>query len=708
MASLTGQAKVLLRIALRNLLAGRAKTLIIGAIVLLGTVVVVAGSSLVESVDRGMRSSIQGSLGGHLQVYQASSRDDLELYGGMRGESQLEPIEDFARVKDVLGKVPNVKTVVPMGIDQALVATGNQFDVVLERIREDVRRLEAGDRDPELWRRYQAKVSHLKRMTQLLREELSAARAVVDESLLRDRAREAADLGRAAAEPFWTDFERDRLGNLEFLENRIAPQSLDGGMTFVRYAGTDLDAFMKAFDRVYVVEGVPVPRGQRGILLGKWYAEEYLKLKTARRLDKIKDAREAQRRRISGDEELSRWVKENATQLRDILLQLDPIQAAEASARLRRALPSGEQDLARLLVQLFQTSDADFDRHYRIFYDELAPLLQLYTIRVGDTITIKAPSKSGYFNAVNVKVYGFVQFRGLEKSGIAGIMSLLDLMTWRDLYGYLTREKSQEIQALKAASGARAVSRERAEEELFGGGAAAVEPGRAGRIDEGAVFAALVRPKKDEDLLRRVYAQEEVDRGVALNAALILEDPSRLRATLAAVDRASRDAGLGLKVVDWQKASGLVGQSVTLFRIVLYTAILIIFAVALVIINNAMVMATLQRVKEIGTMRAIGAQKRFVTWMVLVETAVIALIFGVLGAGLGAGVVGLIRVAGGIPATNDQLYFFFSGPALLPTLGTTSLGVSLAIVLVVSVLSGFYPALIAMRVAPVEAMATDD
>src|SRR5690242_2866712 len=112
--SARGEAKVLLRIATRNLLASRAKTLIIGGIILLGTVLVVVGSCLLDSVDRGMRSSIQGSLGGHLQVYAARSRDDLALYGGMMGESDLEPIEDFARVKRVLEAVPNVRTVVPM------------------------------------------------------------------------------------------------------------------------------------------------------------------------------------------------------------------------------------------------------------------------------------------------------------------------------------------------------------------------------------------------------------------------------------------------------------------------------------------------------------------------------------------------------------------------------------------------------------------
>jgi ABC-type lipoprotein release transport system permease subunit len=703
-----GKIRILLRIAFRNLFAGRAKTLIIGAILLLGTILVVAGSSLVESVDRGMRSSIQGSLGGHLQVYAARSKDDLALYGGMGREPLLEPIVDFARVKEVLSRVPNVKRVVPMGIDQALVATGNQMDVALEKVRADVRRLESGDRDPELLARYQAHKAHVRRMVTLLWDELRAARALADEQLLRDRKQNNEDLTRASSDAFWAGFEEDRLGNLEFLENRIAPQAMDGAMTYVRYVGTDLDAFMEAFDRAYVVEGQRVPKGQRGILLGKWYAEEYLKLKTARRLDKIKDARDYQRRTIAKDEELSRWVKENTTQLREIQLQLDPIQAEEAASRLRQALPSQERDLGKLLVQLLSTTDQDFDRKYRIYYDQLGPLLQLYSIRLGDTITIKAASRSGYFNAVNVKVYGFVHFRGLEKSRLAGVMSLLDLMTWRDLYGYLSREQADEIRALRAASGAREVSRETAETELFGGGGPAVETARSARIDEAAVLASIAGSKKSDGLESRVYGQQEIDRGVALNAALILKDPSRLRQTAADVRRAQQEAGLDLKVVDWQTASGIVGQSVTLFRVVLYTAVLIIFAVALVIINNAMVMATLQRVKEIGTMRAIGAQRRFVTAMLLVETSAVSLFFGAAGAALGAAVVWLIRAVGGIPAGNDQLYFFFSGPALLPTLGTTSVAVSLVLVLVVSVLSGFYPAIIAMRVTPVEAMATDD
>ncbi|MFL5264638.1 MAG: hypothetical protein ACJ79L_19740, partial [Anaeromyxobacteraceae bacterium] len=442
MATRGGATALLVRIAFRNLLAAKAKSLIVGGIILVGALLVVVGSSLVDTVDEGMRGSIQGSLAGGLQIYSARSRDDLALYGGMMGESQLEPIEDFAALKRIVEGVPNVKGVVPMGIDQAVVSTGNDFDVALERLRALVRAREAGDRSPDTDARYAAKKAHVHRMATLLDEELAQASAVADAKLLAERARGREDLAVAKGDAFWRRFDEDPLAALEFLENRIAPQALSGGFTFIRYAGTDLDAYQRSFDRLRIVEGTPVPKGQRGILVGKLYAEDWLKLKTARRLDKIRDALHIQKKRIAKDEELQRWVKENQAATREILLQLDPIGAEVATVRLQKALGSTRTDLHDLLVELFTADDATFDRRYAIFYDELAPLLQLYMVRVGDTITIKAPSKSGYMSSVNVKVYGFAEFRGLEKSALAGIMSLMDIVSWRDLYGYLTAEKA--------------------------------------------------------------------------------------------------------------------------------------------------------------------------------------------------------------------------------------------------------------------------
>ena len=243
---------------------------------------------------------------------------------------------------------------------------------------------------------------------------------------------------------------------------------------------------------------------------------------------------------------------------------------------------------------------------------------------------------------------------------------------------------------------------------VWGAGSASLQGGdtRQTRIDESKLL--IGQRLKPDDLTSRVYSQSEIEHGVALNAAIILDDPSRLKRTQRDVQRASDEAKLGLKVLDWETASGVVGQFVIMLRIVLLVALVIFFVIALVIINNAMVMATLQRVKEIGTMRAIGAQRRFVLTMLLVETISIGLLFGLLGAGLGGLVVLVVRAMGGVPATTDMLNFLFAGPALMPTLGVSSVGVSLCVVVVVSVLSGLYPALLAMRVTPVEAMATEE
>ena len=704
------QGRILLEMAMRNLVASRVRTLVVGGIVALGVVVVVLGSSLLDSIDAGMTRSIQDSLGGHVQLYNAASRDPLALYGGTMGESVLEPIEDFAGLKASALSVPGVKQVVPMGIDQAMVSMGNVFDVALERLRADVRRrLEQGApaEDPE----YEAHKAHLRRMATLLQQELRQAREIADETagVYKDRKADFDALELAVKGGFWEQFDRDPLASLEFLENRVAPLSMDGGFTFIRYVGTDPEAFQKAFPGAQVVEGSAIPQGQRGALLGKLYAEEWLKLRAARRLDKIKEARELHGRKIARDEELQRWVKENTGQTRDILLQLDPARTREAARRLQAALGTQEADPARLVSALLDTDDANFDERYRIFYAELAPLLQLYSVKVGDFITIKAPSRSGYVNSVNVPVYGFVEFRGLERSALAGMMSVLDVHSWRDLYGYLTPERAAEIRKLKDRAGATMVAREDAEAALFGeAGPVSVQPAAPRAIDESTLLAGAGGKQSRQDLFQRRYTQAETDAGVALNAAVILDDPRAIAATMPRLVEAAGRAGMKVKAVTWLEAAGIVGQSMGLLRMVLYLAVLIIFAVALVIINNAMVMATLQRVKEIGTMRAIGAQRRFVLVLVVVEVVTTGLVFGGMGAALGILIVHAVGWAGGIAATNDTMYFLFSGPALIPRLGTASLVTSVVIVFLVSILSALYPAVLAMRVTPLEAMQSDE
>jgi ABC-type lipoprotein release transport system permease subunit len=194
---------------------------------------------------------------------------------------------------------------------------------------------------------------------------------------------------------------------------------------------------------------------------------------------------------------------------------------------------------------------------------------------------------------------------------------------------------------------------------------------------------------------------------LALNAAVLFDDPSRGDDTITALRAKIAEEGLALDVVDWQRAAGLVGQIITVLEVILVVAIGIIFLVALVILNNTMVMTTLDRTTEIGTLRAIGAPKAFVISMFMVETLVLALIAGALGAAVGVGFVLWLGHVG-VPAVADIMVLLFAGKRLYPEVGVDNALMGAGVVVVVAVLSTLYPAFLASRVPPVVAMQGKD
>jgi ABC-type lipoprotein release transport system permease subunit len=103
----------------------------------------------------------------------------------------------------------------------------------------------------------------------------------------------------------------------------------------------------------------------------------------------------------------------------------------------------------------------------------------------------------------------------------------------------------------------------------------------------------------------------------------------------------------------------------------------------------------------------VGAQRPFVFGMILMEAAVIGVIFGGAGALAGGALVALIGAIG-IPAASDVMFFFFSGPRLRPVPQPVAVMIAAVMVLVVNALSAAYPAWIAMRVTPRQAMAAGD
>ena len=113
-----------------------------------------------------------------------------------------------------------------------------------------------------------------------------------------------------------------------------------------------------------------------------------------------------------------------------------------------------------------------------------------------------------------------------------------------------------------------------------------------------------------------------------------------------------------------------------------------------VIIMNTLLTSVMERTREIGVMKAVGASSMQVLRVFLIEAALIGFIGGVLGVGLGVVLAKLIELAGRaymgsgfVVLVNPELMLFSLGFALL-----------------VGVVSGIYPAYRASRLEPVEAL----
>ena len=120
-------------------------------------------------------------------------------------------------------------------------------------------------------------------------------------------------------------------------------------------------------------------------------------------------------------------------------------------------------------------------------------------------------------------------------------------------------------------------------------------------------------------------------------------------------------------------------------------------------IANTMIMSILERTREIGIMKAIGAEDREIKLIFFVEAAVIGVVGGVVGVFIAWGIDGLAnRLAYRFILKPQSASFidFFSMPIYL------SVG-AILFALVVSILAALYPASRAARIDPVRALRHD-
>jgi putative ABC transport system permease protein len=137
-------------------------------------------------------------------------------------------------------------------------------------------------------------------------------------------------------------------------------------------------------------------------------------------------------------------------------------------------------------------------------------------------------------------------------------------------------------------------------------------------------------------------------------------------------------------------ASEVVGtsQGFRVARAMSWSTSLLAIVVGVLGVMNTMLMTVFERTHEIGILLAVGWKRRRIMLMVLLESALLGLLGGVLGVALGA--LGL-KILETTPAIRGLLE-----PDLSPRL----LLISIAIAVVVGVISGLYPGWRSSRLSP--------
>ncbi|NQU85177.1 MAG: ABC transporter permease [Mariniphaga sp.] len=140
----------------------------------------------------------------------------------------------------------------------------------------------------------------------------------------------------------------------------------------------------------------------------------------------------------------------------------------------------------------------------------------------------------------------------------------------------------------------------------------------------------------------------------------------------------------------------------------MYIFILIILLGLCFGIINTMLMAVLERVKEIGMLMAVGMNKRRVFWMIILESVMLTLTGGILGILIGSGITKIFETTPiDVSMFSEGLEKYGFATQIYTSLQTETIITITILVIITGLLSAIYPARKALKLNPAEATRTD-
>ncbi|MFC1780632.1 ABC transporter permease [Patescibacteria group bacterium] len=154
---------------------------------------------------------------------------------------------------------------------------------------------------------------------------------------------------------------------------------------------------------------------------------------------------------------------------------------------------------------------------------------------------------------------------------------------------------------------------------------------------------------------------------------------------------------LGFSATTFEDQQNILNDMFNVITIIFSSFGVLAMSVSSLGIVNTLIMAVMERTREIGVMKAIGAMKTHIALMFTIEAALIGLFGGLIGLGIGFGVSEILDIISHKTFLSAFDTLDLSNFTSLLILGPT-------ISVVVSIIAGIYPAVRASRLDPVEAL----
>ncbi len=271
-------------------------------------------------------------------------------------------------------------------------------------------------------------------------------------------------------------------------------------------------------------------------------------------------------------------------------------------------------------------------------------------VQVGDVITLSAPTTRGQSNTADVRVVAIAQNAGL----ISAFTAFLEASTLRGLYNL-----------------------------------------REGNT--GAIHLYL----KDARASARVAARLRDALGAA-GWRVMDANPQPYWIKLMQIVPNEDWTGQKLDLSTWEDEMSFMSWILSAVKTLSTLLVFILMVIVVIGILNTLAIAIRERTREIGTLRAIGMQRRKVLWLFLLEAFLLGATGTALGALAGAGLGALVNAARlGVP---ESVQMFLLQQQLTLRVETSAVAGAVAALTLLTTLAAVLPARRAARLRPVTAM----